>query len=98
MKVSFSERSGPNTTDDDGPVANRVNDLPSPEDELAPATIAQLVQNRARLRMRQENLRPVENAETDGSGRLRIATGKVSDNRLNVCRSPLSPAQRVTHS
>ena len=91
FKVSISECSGPNTTDDDAPVTNRINNLPSTENELPPAAITQFVQKRASLRVGEEELRSVVNTKTDRCGRLRVTPGDVSNNRLNVCRSSFSP-------
>lgn len=80
--MSASPIAAADSADDDVISANRVNNFPSAEDELVPAALAQLIENRSRSRMSKENPGSVVNAESDPDRGVWITSRDISNDRF----------------
>jgi catechol 2,3-dioxygenase-like lactoylglutathione lyase family enzyme len=97
LHISFAHRRGPDSADDDGVSTNRVDDFPATEDQLAPATVAQFVENGSSFRMVEKNLCAIVDAKSDARRCAGIAARDVAKDRFDVARCFLRPDYFPVH-
>ena len=65
LQICLAHRCGPYSTDDDSLSSDRVDNLPSPIDQLVPAAFAKFVEERSSFGVLDQNLRALVNTRAD---------------------------------